>query len=191
MSSHHRSKTLATWLAVLTGPTGLHRLYVHGLGDALAWLHLPPTALGLFGLLRLLDQGQDDRLAWMLLPLLGLMISAGMLTAVIWGLTPDARWDARHNPDQPVTSTGWGPVLGVIVALLVGAAVLMSSIAYGIQKYFESTLSAQALATPGYSTLSKARVQARAQGPMQAQIPPLATTQPPLPSRSGAASSRA
>jgi hypothetical protein len=144
MSSHHRSKTVATWLAVLTGPTGLHRLYMHGLRDALAWLHLPPTLLGLIGLLRLLDQGQDDPLAWMLLPLLGLMITAGMLTAVVWGLTPDARWDARHNPGQPVTATGWGPVLGVIAGLLVGAAVLMSSIAYGIQKFFEWDLRADA-----------------------------------------------
>jgi hypothetical protein len=177
MSSHHRSKTLATWLAVLTGPTGLHRLYVHGLRDALAWLHLPPTAMGLFGLLRLLDQGQDDRLAWMLLPLLGLMISAGMLTAVVWGLTPDARWDERHNPGQPASSTGWGPVLGVIVALLVGAAVLMSSIAYGIQKYFEWELRAQAAPSD--------------QGLVQAQARFLTQAQPPAPSPSGVPPSRA
>ena len=50
----HRSKTLATWLAFLTGSLGLHRFYLHGLRDAWGWLHLPPTLLGLYGVSRML-----------------------------------------------------------------------------------------------------------------------------------------
>lgn len=149
MSTHHRSKTFATWLAVLAGPLGLHRLYVHGLADVPAWLHLPPTLLGVVGLIRIVEHGQDDRVAWVLLPLLGLMIAQAMLVAIVWGLTPDDRWDARHNPGHPVTATGWGPVIGVITALLVGAAALMSSLAYGIQKFFEwDTVAAATSAKP-------------------------------------------
>lgn len=136
-STHYRSKTLATWIAVFGGTLGLHRLYLRGFGDVLAWLHPVPTALGALGLLRMRELGQDDRLAWALLPLLGLMVAQGMLCAIVYGLTPDERWDARHNPGQPAVATAWGPVLGVIAALLIGAAVLMSTVAFGVQKFFE------------------------------------------------------
>jgi hypothetical protein len=143
MPTHYRSKTLATWLAVGVGTLGLHRLYLRGFGDVWAWLHPLPTALGLVGALRMNELGQDDRIAWLLIPLLGLMIAQSMLVAIVWGLTSDERWDARHNPGQPVVRTGWGPVLGVITALLLGAAVLMGTIAFGVQKLFEWELQAQ------------------------------------------------
>lgn len=135
--THYRSKTLATWLALLLGALGVHRLYLHGFRDVLAWLHPLPTAIGLIGLQRMLAFGQDDRLSWLLVPVLGLMIAQAMLVAIVWGLTPDERWDARHNPHNPGHGTGWGPVLGVIVALLVGGTVLMGTIAYSGQRFFE------------------------------------------------------
>ena len=34
-----KNKTLATWLAFLLGQTGLHRIYLFGFKDKLAWLH--------------------------------------------------------------------------------------------------------------------------------------------------------
>lgn len=137
MPRRYRSKTLATWLAVLGGTLGLHRLYLKGPADVWAWLHLVPTALGLAGVIRMRNLGQDDTVAWLLIPLLGLMISLGMLCAIIYGLTTDEKWDARHNPDHAPVQTAWGPVMGVIAALLLGAAVLMGTIAFGIQKLFE------------------------------------------------------
>lgn len=130
-----RSKTIAVWLAVLGGPLGLHRLYLKGLGNVLGWLHLLPTTLGIYGLERFLTLGQDDRLAWLLMPLLGLMVAQAMLHAIVYGLTPDEKWAARLH--QPLQASGWGAVLGVMTALLVGATVLMSSIAFGVQKFFE------------------------------------------------------
>jgi hypothetical protein len=133
----YRSKTLATWLSIFGGAFGLHRFYMRGLGDMLAWLHIVPTSLGLFGMQRLETFGQDDPLVWWLLPVLGLMISQGMAHAIVYGLTPDERWDAQHNPGYPTTPTAWGPILGVILAVMLGAGVLMSSIAYGVQKWFE------------------------------------------------------
>jgi hypothetical protein len=139
---HYRSKTLATWLAVLGGTLGLHRMYLHGLGDGWAWAHAVPTALGLIGLHRVQTLGQDDRLAWLLLPLLGLSIAAAMLTAIVHALTPDERWDAVHNPGRPGAGTGWGPVLAAVTALLVGGTALMGAIAYGGQKFFEWQLEA-------------------------------------------------
>lgn len=135
--THYRSKTVATWLAFAGGALGLHRFYLRDLRDVAGWLHALPTLAGLVGVQRMRDLGQDDRLAWLLIPLLGVMISQGMLCAIVYGLTPDERWDARHNPGQAVRATRWGPVVGVIAALMVGGAVLMGTIAFSGQKLFE------------------------------------------------------
>lgn len=132
-----KSKTLATWLALVAGSLGLHRFYLHGLRDPWAWLHPLPTLLGLAGAIRMRNLGQDDQAAWLLIPVLGLMLSIGMLSAIVIGLTPDERWGQRFNPGQPVRRTGWLPVIGVVLALLVGGAVLMGTLAFGGQKYFE------------------------------------------------------
>ncbi len=147
--SPYRSKTITTWLALLAGPLGLHRFYLHGLRDPFGWLFPLPTALGLLGLQRIEQFGQDDRLAWALVPLLGLSISAAMLSAIVHGLTPDATWDSRHNPGHEAVATAWGPVLAVIAALLVGGGVLMGTIAYGGQKFFEWQLQAEAEGAAG------------------------------------------
>jgi hypothetical protein len=141
-SPHYRSKTLATWLAIVGGSIGLHRFYLHGFRDILGWLHPVPTALGLIGVLRLRELGQDDRIAWALIPLFGLMIAQSMLCAIVYGLTSDERWDARNNPGQPLQPTRWAPVLGAIAALILGAGTLMATIAFGVQKFFEWQLGA-------------------------------------------------
>jgi hypothetical protein len=65
-----------------------------------------------------------------------------MLQAIVSGLTPDATWDARHNAGLPPRSTAWGAVLGVIVALLIGGMVLMGTIAFAGQRFFEWQLGA-------------------------------------------------
>lgn len=133
----YKSKTLATWVALLVGSLGLHRFYLYGFKDRLGWFYWVPTFLGLHGIQRVQDHGLDDHLSWALIPLLGLMVAQAMLAAILYGLTPDERWDARHNPGQPVHPTRWAPVLGVITALLVGAGVLMATIAFSGQRYFE------------------------------------------------------
>jgi hypothetical protein len=137
-----KSKTLATWLAFLLGSLGVHRLYLHGLSDRLAWLYLPPTLLGAYGVQRMLALGQDDHAAWVLIPLLGVTLSLGALAAIRYGLTPDERWNARFNPGGPADRSGWGAVIGVIVALMVGATVLMATIAFSTQRFFEAQVEA-------------------------------------------------
>ena len=137
MPVRYRSKTLATWLALLLGMLGAHRFYLHGAKDLLGWLLPWPALLGLAGLVRMQNLGQDDRTAWLLIPVFGLMFSVAMLTAIVYALTPDEKWDARHNPGQPGRGTRWGPVLAAIVALLLGGGVLMGSIAFGGHKLFE------------------------------------------------------
>lgn len=129
-----KSKTLATWLALLLGSLGIHRFYLYGWRDKLGWLHPLPTLLGVAGAIRMDRLGQDDHAAWLLIPLLGLMLTISMLTAIVYGLTPDDKWAARHG--QPLRPTGWGPVIGVVIALLVGGTVLMGAIAFGGEKFF-------------------------------------------------------
>ena len=137
MRLHTKSKTVTTWLALLLGSLGAHRFYLYGRRDRLAWLHPVPTLLGLAGAVRMQNLGQDDHVAWLLIPVLGLMLSISMMAAIVYGLTPDERWAERHNPGQPVRPTGWGPVLGVVTALLVGGTVLMGTLAFGGQMFFE------------------------------------------------------
>ena len=132
-----KSKTLATWLALGLGSLGAHRFYLYGRRDLLAWLHPLPTLLGAAGALRMQNLGQDDHAAWLLIPLLGVMLSISMLAAIVYGLTPDEKWSARFNPGQPVQATGWGPVVGVVIALLAGGTVLMGTLAFGGQMFFE------------------------------------------------------
>jgi hypothetical protein len=132
-----KSKTLATWLALLGGSLGLHRFYLFGWRDAWAWLHPWPTLLGLYGLHRVREYGQDDRLAWVLLPIGGTIVAASMLSAILYGLTPDERWDLRFNARGGRSRSGWGAVIGVVLALMLGAGVLMATIAFSGQRYFE------------------------------------------------------
>jgi hypothetical protein len=141
MNPRPKNKTVATWLSFLGGPLGLHRFYLHGLGDWLGWLFPIPTALGIYGVERILAFGQDDKLSWVLVPLLGSMIAIGALTAIVFGLSSAEKWNARHNPqlppDAPAGATRWATIWGIVAALMLGTAVLMATLAYSFQHYFE------------------------------------------------------
>ena len=136
-----KNKTLAAWLAFLGGPFGLHRFYLYGTSDMLAWLLPIPTALGLYGLERAQRYGFDDPLSWVLIPLLGFTISGCALTAIVYALNATEKWNARFNPtassDDAAGQTQWVTIGAVVLSLLFGATVLMSSIVFSFQHYFE------------------------------------------------------
>ena len=136
-----KNKTVAAWLAFLGGPLGLHRFYLHGFGDTLGWLLPIPTALGLYGIQRVQQWGQDDQLSWVLIPLLGFTMAACALVAILYGLSSPEKWNACFNPgaahDASPGQTHWGTIGAIAVALMVGAGVLMASLAYSFQHYFE------------------------------------------------------
>ncbi len=136
-----KNKTLATWLAFLGGPLGLHRFYLHGLGDLVGWLLPIPTALGLYGLQRAGAFGLDDQASWLLIPLLGFTIAGCALNAIVYGLMAPEKWNARFNPgaapEAPAGQTRWLTVFGLAAALMIGTGVLMASIAFSFQRYFE------------------------------------------------------
>jgi hypothetical protein len=139
----YRSKTMATWLAVGLGTLGAHRFYLKGRHDLLAWLHPLPTLAGLAGRRAHAEPGAGRRLGVAAEPAAGRDDFGG--DAVGHRLWPDARRSLAgfgHNPGQPARATGWGPVLGVILALMLGGGVLMGTIAYSIQHFFEWQLQA-------------------------------------------------
>ncbi len=136
-----KNKTLAAWLAFAGGPLGLHRFYLHGPADMLGWLLPIPTALGLYGIQRVQQFGQDDQYSWALIPLLGFTIAGCALQGILYGLQPPERWNARYNPAAPEQAaagqTRWLTIGAIVVSLLVGTTVLMASIAFSFQRYFE------------------------------------------------------
>ena len=136
-----KNKTTASWLAFLGGPLGLHRFYLHGLADPLGWLLPIPTALGLYGIQRVQQYGVDDQWSWILIPLLGFTFAGCALTAIVYGLMTGEKWNARFNPAAPADaasgSTGWLTIGAIVCSLLIGATVLMSSIVFSFQRYFE------------------------------------------------------
>jgi len=137
----HENKTVATWLTFIGGPLGLHRFYLRGAGDLLGWLLPLPTALGLYGIERVQQNGVDDPWSWVLIPLLGFTMAGCALTAIIYGLMTPEKWNARFNPSAPLDAapgqTNWFTIGSIALALLVGTTVLMSSIAFSFQRYFE------------------------------------------------------
>lgn len=136
-----KNKTVAAWLAFIGGPLGLHRFYLYGLGDTLGWLLPIPTALGLYGIQRVQQFGQDDQLSWVLIPLLGFTIAGCALVAILYGLSSPEKWNTRFNPQASLNAvpgtTNWFTIAAIAVSLMVGAAVLMASLAYSFQHYFE------------------------------------------------------
>lgn len=138
MSAAVKHKAVATWLALLVGVFGLHRFYLHGLRDRWGWLFPLPTLLGLAGLQRMSAFGQDDRVAWVLIPLLGASLVAALLGGIIYGLTPDERWNARFNDGRPASVGGWAAVIGVVLCVFIGGTTLMATIAFSAQRYFEA-----------------------------------------------------
>jgi hypothetical protein len=136
-----RNKTIAVWLTLLAGPLGLHRLYTAGRFDRLSWALLLPTLIGAYGVMRAREVGLDDHLSWLLIPWIGLCVAVTSLTAIVYGLMDSEKWNARFNPELEAAhsagQSGWLTVAGVVVALLLGATVLLSSIAFSFQRYFE------------------------------------------------------
>jgi hypothetical protein len=120
----HKNKTLATALALSLGTLGAHRFYLHGGMDRLGLLHV--ASLPIAGLVFSNAHGLNPFYA--LLPLLVSAIAA-CIEALVIGLTPDEKWDARFNAAAGTRSqSNWLLALLLVGTLLVGATVLIGTI---------------------------------------------------------------
>ena len=88
--------------------------------------------------------GVDDPLSWWLVPLLGITIAGSALNAIYWGLMSTERWNSIYNPEaeieSPAGATNWLTVGAVVLSLMVGTTALLSTLAYGFQRYFEAQI---------------------------------------------------
>ena len=122
--SQHKNKTFATALAFLLGGIGAHRFYLKGGVDRIGLLHvcsLPVAGLVYGSGTRRIRSGCCCRssLSWL----------AGFVEALAIGLTPDEKWDARHNAGSGRRSAShWFVILLVVLTMLVGATVLIATI---------------------------------------------------------------
>ena len=139
-----KNKTLVCWLSLLGGPLGLARFYVFGLRDSIGWALLFMTLTGIYGFERAQHFGLDDPLSWWLVPLLGLSIAVSALHSIYWGLMSADNWNSRYNAQAEAASasgnTGWLTVIALVLSLMLGTTALLSSLAYGFQRYFESQI---------------------------------------------------
>ena len=124
-----RSRLVAGLLAFLVGFSGAHRRYL-GAGW---WPLYPLVALPAIGLALRADP-------WYRHPgffIAALVVVAAMLEAILFSITPDERWDERHNRGVDRRSSGgWSNVFVAIAALMIGAVLLMAVLALALETLF-------------------------------------------------------
>lgn len=123
MSTPHKNKSFATFLALLLGGVGAHRFYLRGPLDKAGLLHLAsiPAAGLVFGL------APDANLFYQVLPILVSYI-VGFLETLVIGLMPDEKFDAAFNAGSGKTSDStWILALLLVVTMLVGTITLIGT----------------------------------------------------------------
>ncbi|NEX60497.1 NINE protein [Noviherbaspirillum galbum] len=121
----HKNKTLATFLAALLGGIGAHRFYLYGPRDFWGWIHA--ACLPLATLLVIAYPGQPRLYTGA--PLV-VSVLAGLIEALVIGLTADDKWDSRFNPASGRSSrSGWPLAILLVLTLGFGAIALIAAIA--------------------------------------------------------------
>lgn len=112
MGSRHKDKTLACLLAALMGWAGMHRFYLHGARDVRGWAYVLGSvlylAIGAIGI-------QTGSINAMIIVLLPLHVFLSVLEALIYGVSDDEAWDARHNPHSNCTTRSRWPLAVLLV----------------------------------------------------------------------------
>jgi TM2 domain-containing membrane protein YozV len=142
-TARFRSKTLTAALAFFLGSLGMHRFYLYGPRDVWGWAHAIGTLVGIPGFMLLAATDRASISGWVLAVPGAVSVLAAFLTAIVYGLRPDAKWDAQFNAQTGRQSrSGWIVIFIVIFSLLIGAFLLMTGLALAFQTYFESQVEA-------------------------------------------------
>jgi TM2 domain-containing membrane protein YozV len=142
-TARFRSKTLTAALAFFFGSLGLHRFYLYGPRDVWGWAHLIGTLVGIPGVMLLAATERASIAGWVLAVPGAVSVLSAFLAAIVYGLRPDAKWDAQFNAQTGRQSrSGWIVIFIVIFSLLIGAFLLMTGLALAFQTYFESQVEA-------------------------------------------------
>lgn len=125
MPANHKNKTLDTFLAAAFGGFGAHRFYLHGPGDPWAWLHLASVPLSLIAMV-----AGSGRPVMFLGSLFVISVLTAFVEALVIGLIPDDKWDAKYNAHSDVKSeSGWPLALLLVLTMGIGAIAVIASIA--------------------------------------------------------------
>lgn len=137
-----KSKLVTVALAFLFGSLGAHRFYLKGLRDPFGWAHLLATAAGAVGIASLILGAGSTTPNWVFAVAGGVSVISAFLTAIVFGLRPDEKWDERYNAHGAPTRSGWPVVILVILSLMIGTGLLMAGLAISFQSFFESQVEA-------------------------------------------------
>lgn len=125
MIATHKNKTITTLLAAMAGCVGAHRFYLYGKYDYWGWVHLASLPISI-----LISHFYFGSQALLTYSLLVLSFLIALIEALVTGLTPDEKWDARHNPDSVKTSaSSWPLALILVLTAGIGAITLIGVIA--------------------------------------------------------------
>ena len=123
MSTTHKNKTFATFLALVLGAVGAHRFYLRGSVDRLGLLHV--ACLPLAGLVYAL--APHANWFYQILPILVSAV-AGFIEALVVGLMSDEKFDAAYNAGSGRKSdSSWVLALLLVATMMVGATVLIGT----------------------------------------------------------------
>lgn len=99
----HKNKTLATLLAFVFGGLGAHRFYLFGIRDIWGWVHVIFMPFAVY---------------------------AGIIEALVIGLTPDEKWDDAHNRASGRQShSRWPLALLLVLVTGIGAILVIGTLA--------------------------------------------------------------
>ena len=122
MSTPHKNKTFATFLALFFGFIGAHRFYLRGALDRLGILHV--TCLPITGMVIGLAPQADP-----FFKALPILVSAvvGFLEALIIGLSSDEKFDAAFNAQSGNKSaSSWILAVLLVVTMMLGTTTLIA-----------------------------------------------------------------
>ena len=132
MAISHKNKTLSTLLATLFGGLGAHRFYLYGKTDYWGWISASAFILLSFAMFVRLP----ETLFVTFLIFAIISFFAGLIGALVIGLTPDEKWDAQFNAHSGRNSdSGWAVILLVIITFGLGSTALIATIARGFDLY--------------------------------------------------------
>jgi hypothetical protein len=116
----------------LFGGIGLHRFYLHGRKDGFGWLHLASLPAAIIGIT--LFSHSPPLFAGILLVL---SVLSGLLEALVIGLTPDDKWDAKYNQhSSKKTESHWVLALILVITLALGATAVIALLARSFDLLF-------------------------------------------------------
>lgn len=98
---------------------------------------------GILGWKLLAASEMGSTIGWVGVTLGFISVQASWLTTIVYGLRPDEKWDSLFNPGSgQKNQSGWLVIVCVILSLMVGATVMMSSLAIAFEQHFLSQIEA-------------------------------------------------